>query len=91
MAGLVPDTGTGSRVSRGFCWPAKRQGQGPAGPRTGSALLWADWIHRLWYCDFLAFGVCLLSGEAGPETSGGFLEFKDSGTGACPLVGGTGS
>ena len=71
-----------------FCWPASGQGQGAAGPRAGSGLLWVDWVCRLWDCGFLVPGVCPLVSEADPEASSGFLDGR---AGAWPLLGGTAS
>ena len=36
--------------------------------------VWAGWVRRLQDCGFLAFGVCHLMGEAGPEARADFLE-----------------
>ena len=53
-----------------MCWPANGQGQDPAGPRAGSALL----TGRLQDCGFLQSCVCSLVGDAGPEASAGSLK-----------------
>ena len=49
------------------------EGENPAGLRSGAAMLWADWTHRLWGCDFLASDVCPLMCEAGPEAAASLL------------------
>lgn len=49
------------------------EGENPAGLRSGAAMLWADWTHRLWGCDFLASDVCALMCEAGPEAAASLL------------------
>ena len=77
--------GMGSQVSQSLCWPVSGQGQGPAGPRAGSGLLWAGWgivffLHLS--------GVWPLVGGARLEVCTGFLEGRAS---DCPLVGGAGS
>ena len=71
---LLTQLDMGFGVSQSLCWPASGQGRGPAGSRVGSALLSAGWVRRLPDCGFLAFGVCPLVSEAGPEAGAGFLE-----------------
>ena len=85
---LLTQLGTGSGVSRSLCQPASGQGQGPAGTRVGSGLLWVGWVCRLQDHGSLESGVCPLGGETGLEASASFLE---GGAGACPLVDGAGS
>ena len=55
----------GSRVSQKLCWPVSGQGQDPASQGSVWPVLWDQ--------SFLAFGVCLLVGEAGLEACAGFL------------------
>ena len=83
---FLTQLGMGSGVSQSLCWPASRQGWGPADPRVGSGLLWVGWVCRLQDCDFLAFSVCPLVGEAGLEVTASFSEGR-VGAGSWPSGG----
>ena len=82
---LVSDLWCG-RLNPDTVWSSgcpKAHGQGPAGPRVGSGLLWAGGVSKLWDCGFLLPCVYLLVEDAGLGARAGLLEGRP---GACPLV-----
>ena len=68
---FLTQLGEGYGVSQCLCWPASGQGQGPAGYRAGSLLLWASSVHMLLDCGFLASVACPLVGQVQSWPSAG--------------------